>query len=105
MSRIILIYDQTHLVSRNKLQSEAKAMLWKYDLRVLPSEVEYKHMIALVEQDLQQLNQKHHRCDPLKISPRRDYRFGQEKNRTIAEWDITLVGRITAYQENTEAWT
>jgi hypothetical protein len=105
MSRIILFYNQTHLVSRNNLQKEAREILWKYDLRVLPSEIEYKHMISLVELDLQQLNQKYHRCEPLKVSPRRDFRFGSDKPRTLAEWDIPLVGRITAYKENIDTWT
>lgn len=101
MSRIVLLYSESQLVYKNNLAKEARAALHKYDLRILPSEQEYNHMISLLQQDLQRLNEKHNRCQPLQL---RSWRLSDMEGRLKNIWNIEHVGQIKVYSENTDNW-
>lgn len=97
MSRIIIIVQNSHLVCKNELQCKAVKAVAKYHRRVLPSEDEFRHMEALLEKELQDLNAEFPRTNPLKVESRK-------VNQTYRRMKIERVADFLIYYENTETW-
>lgn len=88
----------SNLVTKNGLQAKAVKAVKKYDRRVLPSEDEFRHMEALLNKEIQDLNAQYARCIPLKINSRKI-------GKGCRMLSIDRVADFWIYTENVEPWT
>lgn len=97
MSRVIIIVNNSHLVTKNELQAKAVKSVQKYDRRVLSSDEEFRHMESILNKEIQDLNATHPRCLPLKIQSRK---LRKGCNMLV----IDRVADLYVYTENVDAW-